>query len=227
MKYFTAKRLSALQSADATAVAAALADWEATAARYSRKLETIRQQLTDGAVELAEQNSLHDAQVLNLSYQDRDKLSLILRQQEQLHVLTFVLAAAPALTQPERPPAFASAGLLWLYEELELDDGTTILGVLLSDGSELTIPFASVSLQSFDVHPRPDGHSQPKRQGKSSRASRTKSADKSHPAAPPTDSVLDRLTPVIPPLTRRAADVKFPIVIRTRRAARSNGSTHR
>jgi hypothetical protein len=224
MKFFTHQRLASLQSGDAAEIASALSAWDASAARYSRHLESIRPQLAAGAVDLVEQWSFHDEQLLNVSYQDGDKLSLILRQQNQLQVLTFVLVAAPTLVQSEHPPAFASAGLLWLYEELDLDGGATVIHILLSDGSELIIPFAAVSVQPFDVHPRP------KQSAKSTRRAPSRSPQRrSGPGAaePKGASVLDRLTPVIPPLTRPAPDVKFPIVIRTRRNARANGSTNR
>lgn len=227
MKYFTPELLEELNqqmgNENWTLANSAMQRWNKNSTAYDKRLKTIRSRVASSVLDCVEQNCWHDAQVLNLSYQDQDKLALLLVQGDQLHVLICTLSGAPTLTSPASPPAFASVGLFWLYEELDVDHGATVLRVLLSDGSELEIPVAEISIQSFDVHPH-DSESSRKKSKRTASNSRDKRSAKVYGRNVPTaEFALFELSPLIPPRDRLSKEVRFPIVFRQRDASAGNG----
>ncbi len=185
MKFFTAELLEQMNRGDGESFLAAHNAWDKNEARYKQHLATLESKLPDPAWQLAKA-CYHDAQVLTISYNDSSKLSIILRVGKLLHVLTFELAGSSIMTEPESRPNFASDGLLWLYEEWDFRRGRNILRVLLSNGSELEIPFSNVSLEKLRV------------QTQSSRS-----------------SSLDRLTPAFSFTTPAAGNVVHRMIYKT------------
>lgn len=211
MKYFKPELLEQLNLSiadeDSRRSSSALDQWGRNSAAYEKRLETIRGRVEPTILKLIDSHCFHDAQLLNLSYQDDDKLALLLVQKDRLHVLTCTLRNPPALTSPATAPSFASVGLFWLYEEIDLDRDKTVLRVLLSDGSELELPIAQVTLQSFDVRPR-NGRKAPK--------SARRQTGREMSAA---EYALFELSPLIPPRDRLSKEVRFPIEFRVRTSA--------
>jgi hypothetical protein len=208
MKYFKPELLDQLNRSivdeKSQRSPSALDQWGRNSAAYEKRLENIRERVEPTVLELMDHICFHDAQLLNLSYQDDDKIALLLVQKDRLHVFTCTLRSPPSLTSPDTAPSFASVGLFWLYEEVDLDRNKTVLRVLLSDGSELELPITRVTLQSFDVRPR-NGRKAPKairhQFGKDVSAA---------------EYALFELSPLIPPRDRLSKEVRFPIEFRVR-----------
>lgn len=155
MKYFTPELLEQLNSRDELRMMAAMTAWDQNERRYEKRLQSLASVLPASALRLVEEHYFHDAQVVTISYSEEKSLSIILRSKDKLRVLTFLLNGNPILREPEKPPAFASEGLLWLYEELDRNRKGALLRLLLSNGSELEIPFTDVNVNAFEIHPVP------------------------------------------------------------------------
>lgn len=228
MKYFTPDLLESLNQqvsqSQWSVATSAMEEWDKKAAEYDKRLKAIRPKVDRSILECIESLSWHDAQVLNLSYQDDDKLALLLVQNDQLHVLTCTLVRPPTLIWPATPPSYASVGLFWLYEEIDVDRGGTVLRVLLSDGTELELPVSRITLQSFDVRPRNGQKYLRPVKGKKLK-SLSKSAQYAQEMAgsgrrvSAAEFALYELSPLIPPHDRLSREVRFPIEFRERKAA--------
>lgn len=150
MKYFTPELLEQLNHANPKRIAAAHARWEEQVVRYRTFLDSIKKYLSASAREFAGKSSFHDAELLNLSYQDEDRLALVLLHNSVPYVAVFDLVGSPTLKRPNGILNFTSATMSWLYEEFDFEAGASVLRILWSDGTELTIPFSDVTVQSFD-----------------------------------------------------------------------------
>jgi hypothetical protein len=193
MKYFTPELLEQLNSRNTDQMLAAMADWDQNESRYEKRLHSIVHALPDSAVRLVEEHCFHDAQVVTISYNDQKKLSIVLRSKDILHILTFELTGKPILREPEKVPAFASEGLLWLYEELDQHRKGALLRLLLSNGSELEIPFLNAGVDSFAIQPMAAGRAG-KQRSRSEKARNTSAFDFLTPALPFSQQGVEKVT---------------------------------
>lgn len=157
MRYFTPARYLALQDFSSDeAMNAADAAWEAAVDEYEASLDTIRPTLPDNLRQLVGWY-LHDSAVVSMAKRDgRFDVTLQLEPPPRdLLTISYDLVGEAvidekALTQPGRRRP------LWMYEELSAIPAGYQHSILLSNGWELTVPFADVQLtRSAAVFPVP------------------------------------------------------------------------
>jgi hypothetical protein len=167
MNYFTQGLYARCNAGDEAIAEAAQAEWETAIERYHRDLAAIRDRLTDNVRQLAEEICLHDYEILSCQSEpdvaesqsagrEPRNQSLIMKLADQGHRvgLTYQTSGPIEQTSPIGGWPFSTGKVYWLYDEIDLDPtrGDSSPGfvhrVFLSNGSERTIPFRSVSIET-------------------------------------------------------------------------------
>ena len=156
MKLFTPDLFARAQSADPAVQAEAEHRWEEANDRYEEHLRRIEPELPEH-VRSFNDLPLHDAQVDSIARQG-DRLVLVLRQDLPPHdlvVLTYTLAGEPFIDKEALPAAIRSAGMAFLYDELEVvreGQGKHFLqSILFSNGWEVRLPFRDVEVTAAET----------------------------------------------------------------------------
>jgi hypothetical protein len=159
MKYFTPERYVALQdfSGDA-AMDAADAAWEQAAERYDDYNRFVEGVQPAEYRRLHDEYYLHDAQVLFLGPQGRDRFVIALRPDpppQQVLQLTYELTGEPRITRDALPVAHREEGAgRWLYDEVELvgqSPLSCVHSILLSNGWEVQLPFRALRIEEVQA----------------------------------------------------------------------------
>lgn len=167
MNYFTPERLVRLQDhSEERQFLAALEDWESTLESYRQHLHEIQGEVSGSPSRSSEKPqkflkflttvSLHDARVLEMYWGGRSRFRIALHPESQpgrLVILTYSLVQPPQIKRHVLPEQLRSEPVAWLYDELTREDGSSAgkrvfrHTILLSDGSEVGLPFSSVAIE--------------------------------------------------------------------------------
>ncbi len=172
LRFFTPELYIRFGSDDDDEADAADESWEMAIRAYDKHLRVIRKKLPRSAVALSEL-CFHDWEVLAFGNQNlnadeffpgRDSspmrmdlraAGLSLQNGELITDLIYILADRIRKNRAKKHKQFSGGDRLWLYDEVdEYDDmpGTSVHRILLSDGSEIEIPFSTVIIRKFSVH---------------------------------------------------------------------------
>lgn len=163
MKYFKPELLARCRSRDDEVAEAAATEWEEAVVAYRARLEAVRAHLPGKIERLRSRFSLHDAQVLGISFgSEKARFGILLRPEGS--------SAQPGkiLDLNYHPAAGANGGVsikvqdlaqggprrdVWvLYDEFDLDEqhGFFTHSLLLSDGHEIDVRFTSLTVRLLD-----------------------------------------------------------------------------
>jgi hypothetical protein len=149
MKYFTPELMARMGSPDAVVANAAAAEWDQVLERYEQGLQKIRADMPqhlrdfDGLL-------LHDADVLSIARRE-EQLIMVLRKDippRDVVILTYTLAAEPAINTAALPREESSPVMQFLYDELDVvrdgDQQIYTESILFSNGWEVRLRFRDV-----------------------------------------------------------------------------------
>jgi hypothetical protein len=157
MQYFTPELYLQFNSADDAEVDRAETAWDAAIQNYQRYLKTHRAKMPANVRALAG-TYFHDAWLLDWQIHEfgpkRRMATLSLQQKDTITELIYFLWDSPRRGKRRKNWPFSPENVCWLYDEIEVVDDCPSLypsfgclqRVLLSDGSELEIPFSDVVL---------------------------------------------------------------------------------
>jgi hypothetical protein len=163
VRHFTSKRIVGLQDrSDKQRFLDTLEDWEDAATAYRVQLSRIQHALPSALRRLVQTVSLHDAWVIDISQGQRTRFTVILQPESdplRQVVLAYSLSAPVEIIEDALPEAARSRPLQWLYDELdvapagdagseasEVEAGTFLHSILLSNGWEVKVRFRSVTV---------------------------------------------------------------------------------
>jgi hypothetical protein len=165
MQYFTPDLWVRLQyRSDKQTFLADYDAWERALAAYGRHFEQIRDRLPAALRRFGEEESLHDAMVLEC-WQGDGHLWMLLRREpphEGRVLLAYSLTDPPALDPAAFPPEHRSEHAVWMYDEIALEEPSATNGqdrvfrhsILLSNGWEVTVRFTAFTCaEGFPVVP--------------------------------------------------------------------------
>jgi hypothetical protein len=155
MKYFTRKLLAKCASRDEEIADAAAARWENATATYRARLKAIRRQLPIEVRSFCDRFTLHDAKIILTGSHKNIPLFTILLQLEGVPSQPgdAIQLVYSTVAKPRVGKAPASGREWILYDEFDLaakGKGFTH-SLLLSDGSEMQIPFQRFGFQKIDL----------------------------------------------------------------------------
>jgi hypothetical protein len=173
LRFFTPELYIRFGSDDDVEADAADEAWEAAIKAYHQHLRAIRKKLPRSAIALSEL-CLHDWELLAFDKQDlnadeffpnhasvavRPELraaGLSLQNGRLIIDLIYILADRIQKSRGRKHKQFSDGNdKLWLYDEVDAYDeipGASVHRILLSDGSEVKIPFFTVVIRKFSVH---------------------------------------------------------------------------
>jgi hypothetical protein len=173
MKYFSAESYVRFNENDGQEADTAHTAWERAILEYRRYLKEHRDMMPTRVRMLAEKTCLHDALLLGRQMHrsvgqngvdSRRLLTIGLQLGGETIVLNYFLCDSPKEFKPKKDWPFSKDQLHWLYDEVAVnEDGHTATAppsfvhrVLLSDGSELEIPFIDLILDRFRLRTSQD-----------------------------------------------------------------------
>jgi len=172
LRFFTPELYIRFGSDDDAEADAADEAWEMAIKAYDQHLGAIRKRLPRSAVALSEL-CLHDWEVLAFDKQNLNGDELFpshesfpprmelraagfsLQNGQLITDLIYILADRIRKSRGKKHKQFSEESKLWLYDEVDAFDdvpGASVHRILLSDGSEIEIPFYTVIIRKFSVH---------------------------------------------------------------------------
>ncbi|MEX0702403.1 MAG: hypothetical protein WD069_09945 [Planctomycetales bacterium] len=156
MRFFTPDLYARLQGPGPSAMDAADAEWERAETAYAQHIRSIRPGLPDSVCELLDETRLHDAEVLWMG-RSLPFFGILLRLDVPPHatlLLNYFLLAPPRLDTSALPPEHRTAGMQWLYDEVD-SAGSRTAGfqhtILFSNGWELQLQAGEVHRVTLDT----------------------------------------------------------------------------
>jgi hypothetical protein len=162
MKYFKPDLLARCRSQDDDVADTAADEWERAAEAYRLRLKSIRSSLPAGVRRLVSRISLHDAQVLGMSFgKPKPRFSLRLRlegagkQPGEIIGLNYRVVGGPnggVIFHKHSELGQSPHGSRWvLYSEFDVDEerGFFTHSLLLTGGLEVEVRFHSLSVQDL------------------------------------------------------------------------------
>ena len=154
MRFFTPQRYLQLGNLkNEKAFLAAQNEWEHAVGQYQVHLDKIRARLPAGLRRLIDAVYLHDAVVLDMWQDRRNRLAITLQpetDQARLVVLTYSLAKPPQFRRGVLPAERCSEPVTWLYDELDARGNRSQprfqQRILLSNGWEISLQFHDVKV---------------------------------------------------------------------------------
>ncbi len=155
MKYFTPELYLLGSSSNETEVDRAEAAWDLAIHQYQQYLKAHRSEMPANVRELAD-SCFHDASLLDWRIHEfgprRRMATVSLEQRHEIIEIIYFVWSTPRRTRRRKTWPFSPKEVCWLYDEIEIVDDSPvhfpsfgyIQRVLLSDGSELEIPFSDV-----------------------------------------------------------------------------------
>lgn len=177
MRYFTRQLYQQFNAADDEDADRAEEAWEAALAEYRRHLEGLRDRMPSNVRKLAELN-LHDAEILSRTEEIQPGAPFfcegfpfpvplwsavaILSVRVGGDIVSLIYCLSDRIREYPAPDEWSFSRLRehWLYEEVDVAAerrGPFIRRILLSSGVELEIPFITVVIHRFAVHPEATG----------------------------------------------------------------------
>jgi hypothetical protein len=176
MRYFTRQLYLDFNSPDDAVADRADEAWEVALREYKEYLEGIHDRLPSNVVKLAELN-LHDAEILSRAEEIQpgipfvylDKLIpipfwsavAIVSVRVGDDILSLIYSLWDHIREQPAPDdwRFSRMGEHWLYAEVDFSEGRGpfVHRILFSSGVELEIPFSTVVMHRFAMHPEPQG----------------------------------------------------------------------
>jgi len=179
MRYFTRELYQQFNSADDEEADRAGREWEAAIEKYRQHREGLRDRMPSNVAKLADLN-LHDAEILSRAEEIQPDAPFFWQNVAFPIPLTFWSAVAIVSVRvggdvllllyclwdrireypaPDGWP-FSKLREHWLYDEVDVASerrGPFMHRILLSSGVELEIPFTTVVIHRFAVHPEATG----------------------------------------------------------------------
>jgi hypothetical protein len=157
MKYFTPELLAKYRSQDDDVADAADEEWERTIAAYAKRLKKIRSKLPEEVRQFMSEYCLHDAKLILFGmHKDLPLLAVLLQlegtssQPGEALALFYKTADGQHVGKPRQ------SALEWVQcDEFDLDEkqGFFTHSLLLTDGSEIKIPFDALSPRRLAFNP--------------------------------------------------------------------------
>jgi hypothetical protein len=178
MRYFTRQLYLEFNSADDAVADRADEAWEAAIREYNKHLEGIRNRMPSNVVKLADLN-LHDAEILSRAEEIQPGTPFYLEMPIPIaysfwsavaivsvrvgdDILSLIYCLWDHIREDPAPDDWRFSKLRehWLYDEVDIAaerGGPFVHRILLSSGVELEIPFMTVVIHRFAMHPEPKG----------------------------------------------------------------------
>jgi hypothetical protein len=162
MKYMTPELLAHSQSRDDDEAETAMAEWEAAADKYKKRLETIKSRFKPSVKSLLRHYTLHDAKVLAIAVDETPIYSILLeldtpdKHGKYIELEYRLIGSFEVSIEPTRHPILKGHGKpfgKWLYDEFDvlqlvLPDKTKVdvfeHSILFSGGFEVRLLFSNL-----------------------------------------------------------------------------------
>ena len=169
MKYFTPELYIQFNSADEKEADRAFDLWEKAIEKYQNAVQANRGLFSTGIKEFLEHYNLHDGRLVRKDTSTVESIwrqfpnslmesvySISLIQNGNVVVLNYILSGDVRTVEPDGNWPFPKSKGGWLYDEIHKEDRAEIghmwsHHILLSDGTELIVPFLDMFIQKISA----------------------------------------------------------------------------
>jgi hypothetical protein len=149
MRFYTRELYLRFNSSDPAEADEADEAWEQADRDYEKQLARLRKRMPPDVRQLADRVCLHDASVM--WWGSKQTFAMVVLQHEDGSTVNLTYVLENGIREIRRPKGwpFSAKDRHWLYDEVDRDPRNPagyLHRILLSDGTELEIPFSRVSV---------------------------------------------------------------------------------